>query len=289
MAMTRAVQAAGGVVWRATAGVLEVALVYRPRYHDWTLPKGKVEAGEHPLGAAVREVREEIGSTVVVTHRIGTVRYTVEENLKRVTYWSMQHRDGGFAPNSEVTRVEWLTVGDAVRRLTYDLDRVVLTDFATTPEPDSVIVLVRHAKAGKRSEWSGKDALRPLDSNGIRQAEQLSWLLAQFGPERVLSGEPLRCRQTVEPLAKALGLTVEVEPAFSDENFVRHPEKTQTALLALAKPGSVSVVCSQGVTIPSIIDRLGPGIRLSDTRKGAWWVLSLLDGEVIATDHYDAP
>jgi 8-oxo-(d)GTP phosphatase len=289
MAASRAVQAAGGVVWRANDGVLEIALVYRPRYHDWTLPKGKVEAGEHPLGAAVREVHEEIGSSVVVTQRIATVRYTVEERLKRVTYWSMRHRGGDFEPNSEVTRVEWLTVGDAVRRLTYDLDRVVLTDFATTPEPDAVLVLVRHAKAGRRSEWSGKDALRPLDANGVRQAKELAWLLAQFGPERILSGEPVRCQQTVEPLAESLDLVVEIEPAFSDENFLRSPHKTETALLALGKPGSVSVVCSQGVTIPSVVDRLGPGIRLSDTRKGAWWVLSLLDGEVIAADHYDAP
>ena len=289
MAVTRAVQAAGGVVWRTNGTVLEVALVHRPRYDDWTLPKGKVRPGEHPLGAAVREVHEEIGSNVVVTQRIGTVRYTVEESLKRVTYWSMRHRDGTFKPNNEVGYLEWLTVGDAVRRLTYDLDRVVLTDFATTPEPDAIIVLVRHAKAGKRSEWAGKDDLRPLDANGIRQAEGLAWLLAQFGPDRILSGEPVRCQQTVEPLAERLGITVEIEPAFSDENYIRHPGRTQTALLALAKPGSVSIVCSQGTTIPGIVDTLGPGIRLSDTRKGAWWVLSLLDGEVIAADHYDAP
>jgi 8-oxo-dGTP diphosphatase len=289
MGVTKAVQAAGGVVWRSNGTVLEVALVHRPRYGDWTLPKGKVRPGEHLLGAAVREVHEEIGSNVVVTSRIGTVRYTVEESLKRVTYWSMRHHHGQFEPNGEVSDIEWLTVGDAVRRLTYDLDRVVLTDFATTPEPDAVIVLVRHAKAGKRSEWAGDDDLRPLDPNGIRQADELAWLLAQFGPDSVLSAEPVRCQQTVEPLAAKLGLTVEVDAAFSDDTFIRTPADTQTALLALAKPGSVSVVCSQGVTIPSIVDRLGPGIRLSDTRKGAWWVLSLLDGEVIAADHYDAP
>ena len=277
-------------MWRATpTGRIEVALIYRPRYHDWTLPKGKVEPGEYPLGAAVREVQEEIGSNVVVSYRIGTVRYVVDESLKRVTYWSMQHRAGGFEPNHEVSRIEWLTVGDAAGRLTYDLDRTVLTDFASTPEPDSVIVLVRHAKAGKRSEWAGRDEDRPLDANGIVQAEQLAWLLAQFGPSQIYSGEPVRCVQTVEPLAAALDLSVTVEPAFSDENFVRKPGRTETALLALAKPGTVSVVCSQGVAIPSLIDRLGPGIRLSETRKGAFWVLSLLDGEVIAADHYDAP
>jgi 8-oxo-dGTP diphosphatase len=95
--------------------------------------------------------------------------------------------------------------------------------------------------------------------------------------------------QTVEPLAAALDLRVRVEPAFADETFDAAPDETVNALLALAKPGKVSVVCSQGLTIPSLIDRLGPGIRSSDTKKGAWWVLSLVDGEVVAADYYDAP
>ena len=80
-----------------------------------------------------------------------------------------------------------------------------------------------------------------------------------------------------------------VEPAFADESYEDGPDGTQNALLALAKPGQVSVVCSQGLTIPSLIDRLGPGVRSSDTRKGAWWALTVVDGEVVAADHYEAP
>jgi 8-oxo-dGTP diphosphatase len=94
---------------------------------------------------------------------------------------------------------------------------------------------------------------------------------------------------TVQPLAAALDLEVRIEAAFNDEAYADSPWATQTALLALAKPGKISVVCSQGDAIPGLIDRLGPGISSSETRKGAWWVLTLVDGDVVSADHYDAP
>ena len=283
------VEAGGGIVCRYNSNVIEVAVVHRPRYDDWSLPKGKLEVGETPLAAAVREVREEIGADVVVSRRVGTVRYSIGATPKRVTYWAMRYRDGEFRPNPEVSSVEWLPFGQAVQRLTYDVDRAVLTDFASMPEPDAVIVLVRHAKAGKRATWNGPDDLRPLDPNGIRQAKRLRTLLTLFGPDRIYAAVPLRCVQTVEPLAEALDLTIEVDAAFSDDTYVRSPATTQTALLSVAKPGTCSVVCSQGLAIPELVDQLGPGIRNSDTKKGAFWVLCLVDGEVIAVDRYDAP
>jgi 8-oxo-dGTP pyrophosphatase MutT (NUDIX family)/phosphohistidine phosphatase SixA len=287
---TAGIAAAGGLVWRSRSdGVLELAVVHRPRYDDWSLPKGKLEPGETALAAAVREVREEIGADIVVSRRVGTVRYTIGDMLKQVTYWSMRYRGGVFAANDEVSTVEWLSLGHAVRRLTYDVDRAVVTDFASMPEPDAVVVLVRHAKAGKRSAWEGPDDLRPLDPNGIRQAARLRKSLSCFLPERIYSAVPLRCVQTVEPLAESLGLVIEVQDAFSDRIYVRSPETTQNALLAVAKPGTTSVVCSQGVAIPELVEQMGPGMQVSDTKKAACWVLSFLDGEVIAADHYDAP
>ena len=289
MSAPATVEAAGGIVCRTVDGVLQVAVVHRPRYDDWSLPKGKIEIGETALLAAVREVREEIGAEITVSRRVGTVQYAIGDTPKRVTYWAMQYRGGQFEPNTEVSDVEWLTVGQAVARLTYDLDRMVLADFAAMPEADAVIVLVRHAKAGKRTQWVGDDDLRPLDPNGIRQARRLRTLLSVFGPDRIYSAVPVRCVQTVQPLADALDLAVEIDAAFSDETYVRSPATTQTALLSVAKPGTCSVVCSQGVTIPEIVEQLGPNVRDTDTKKAAFWVLSLVDGDVIAADHYDAP
>lgn len=285
----KAIVAAGGVVWRLRDGVPEVLVIHRPRYDDWSLPKGKPLPGEPELAAAVREVGEEVGAEVAVQKRVATVKYLVDDTRKKVTYWAMRYRGGEFVANDEVDAVEWLRIAAAHQRLSYDVDRGVLRDFAGSPVADSVIVLVRHAKAGRRSDWPGDDRLRPLDESGRRQAEILSTLLSLFAPTGIYAADLTRCVQTVEPLAFATNLQVRLEPAFADDNYADGPDGTVTALLALAKPGKVSVVCSQGDAIPALVDQLGPGVRSSDTRKGAFWVLTIVDGDVVAADHYDAP
>ncbi|MDT4940495.1 MAG: 8-oxo-(d)GTP phosphatase, partial [Pseudonocardiales bacterium] len=100
-----AVRAAGGVVWRLRNGKVEVAVIHRPRYEDWSFPKGKLDEGETELIAATREVSEELGSRVAVSRRIGDVRYEVPDGTKSVTYWVMQHVDGSFEPSDEVDDV----------------------------------------------------------------------------------------------------------------------------------------------------------------------------------------
>jgi 8-oxo-dGTP diphosphatase len=285
----KTIPAAGGVVWRRHLGVLEVLLVHRPKYDDWTLPKGKLLPDEPSVIAAAREVAEETGAQVAVQQRIGTVTYDVDDYRKRVTYWSMRYRRGEFEPTDEVDEIAWLPLKLASRTLSYQVDRSVLSDFAAMPTAESTIVLLRHAKAGKRSEWKGDDRLRPLDAAGEQQALRLVTLLAVFAPTRIYAADRTRCVQTVEPLAAALDMRVHVEPAFTDEAYEDGPGGTQTTLLALAKPGTVTVVCSQGITIPALLDRLGSGGRSSETRKGAWWLLTIVDGDVVAADPYEAP
>jgi 8-oxo-dGTP diphosphatase len=275
------------VVWRVTKGKVEVALVHRPRYEDWSLPKGKVDDGESELAAAVREVGEELGCRVAVSRRITRITYDVGVTRKRVAYWVMRYLDGEFVPSDEVDAVEWMTPNLASARMTYDVERRVMTDFAAVPIPESVIVLVRHAKAGKRSEWHGEDAKRPLDPVGCAQAERLRDFLRYFAPDRVISAPPVRCVQTVQPLAEALGLDLVIDPVFSDDEYASAPGAAELALLALAKPNQVTVVCSQGTTIPGLVDRIARGIRPSDTRKGAAWVLSVVDGTVVSADYYE--
>lgn len=284
------VSAAGGVVWRPGERTKpEVALIHRPRYDDWTLPKGKLHAGESPLAGAVREVGEEIGAAVAVSRRLARVRYPFGAGRKEVSYWVMRYLGGAFTAGDEVDDVVWLTPGKARKQVTYEVDRTVLADFAAAPVPDSVVVLVRHAKAGKRSDWSGDDYERPLEEAGEWQASQLVEFLSSFRPDRICSARPLRCRQTVQPLAQELELPVRITAEFDDREYLRSPDAALTALHALAKPGRVSVVCSQGETIPALIDAVAPMNRSSETRKGAAWVLSLVDGDVVAADHYDAP
>jgi 8-oxo-dGTP diphosphatase len=284
---TPSVRAAGGVVYRLRNGKFEVAVVHRPRYDDWSFPKGKLAEGETELCAAVREVGEELGVTVAVSRRLGDVRYEVPLGLKSVDYWVMRRVDGRFEPTDEVDAAEWLRPKAARELLSYDFDRRVLADFTAIPVPDSVVLLVRHARAGKRNEWRGTDRKRPLDVVGEGQAARLAKVLALFRPDRIVSADLVRCIDTVRPLADHLGVTVRVDPVFGDAEFADSPNATEDALLALAKPGKVTVVCSQGMTIPGLVDRLGRGVHDSDTRKGTFWALSVVDGNVVSTDYYD--
>jgi 8-oxo-(d)GTP phosphatase len=266
---------------------VEVALVHRPRYDDWSLPKGKLEDDETELAGAVREVGEELGAQVAVSRRIGQVTYALAAGRKTVTYWVMRHLDGEFVPDDEVDEVEWLRPKLARDKLSYDVDRRVMADFAAVPIPDSVVLLVRHAKAGKRGDWPGDDDDRPLDAAGRAQAARLADLLSVFAPDRVVSADLVRCVDTVRPLAERLELDVQIDPVFADRSYAASPAASEDALMSLAKPGRVTVVCSQGTTIPGLVDRLGRRLRSTDTKKGAVWALSVVDGNVVSTDYYD--
>jgi 8-oxo-dGTP diphosphatase len=130
------VRAAGGVVWRVDDGITAVALVHRPKYGDWTFPKGKVEAGETDEHAAHREVVEETGFECVLGRELPEVRYLDhKDRSKLVRYWEMTVADGEFTPNAEVDLLEWLPLDAAADRLTYDHDRGVLDAFVQFARP----------------------------------------------------------------------------------------------------------------------------------------------------------
>lgn len=119
---------------RAAGAVLvdgeRVALVHRPRYDDWTLPKGKHQPGEDDIAAALREVLEETGFQGRIERDLGVVRYTVEKHgavlPKVVRYYVMRVEAGAFAPNDEVDELRWMTPEQAAQLLTYERDREVL-------------------------------------------------------------------------------------------------------------------------------------------------------------------
>jgi 8-oxo-dGTP pyrophosphatase MutT (NUDIX family) len=123
------VLAAGGVVFRrAPNGDIEVAIIHRPRYDDWTLPKGKLESGETLEDAAVREVAEETGIAVERGDEITRIRYRDRHGRpKEVTYYLMTPTGGTFAPNDEVDELRWLSVPDALTLLSNESDRDVVT------------------------------------------------------------------------------------------------------------------------------------------------------------------
>jgi len=282
--------AAGGVLWRQDGMDLLVALVHRPRYDDWTLPKGKPAPDEPLLLTAVREVAEETGATVALGRRLASVEYPIGgDAYKRVTHWSMRHLAGEHEPSEEVDRIDWLTVAEATQRLTYPIDRAVLADFARLPARTSTVLLLRHARAGKRTEFQGDDRLRPLDKIGRRQARELVDPLATFRPARILSADRVRCEQTVAPVADRLGLPVHPASEFADEAYVADPARTVESLYRLAEQPGCTLICSQGTTIPGLLADLRVPSEHRNARKGSLWVLSLAGRRAVAGDYYPHP
>jgi 8-oxo-dGTP diphosphatase len=288
-----AVLAAGGVLWRDGESALETAVVHRPKYDDWSLPKGKPVPGEHLIETAVREVLEETGFTAVVGRRSTTTRYRVPEGPKCVDYWLMRVTGGEFTPNAEVDEVRWLPLTEATALVTHEHDRAVLADLARTDVPRSpTLLLVRHARAGDRTEWDGPDELRPLDDTGRTQARRLAEVLPLFGPTAILTAERTRCRQTVEPLAERLGTDVQSLPELGEEEFAADPEAGLAALdRLLDQESGVAVVCSQGGAIPSALMAVGvrpegvAGRLWPPSAKGSTWALGGRPG-ALAADYY---
>jgi 8-oxo-dGTP diphosphatase len=123
------VHAAGGVVWRRRHRADEVLLVHRPRYDDWSLPKGKLDPGETPIDAARREVREETGFDVELGDELAATRYRDSKGRRKtVRYWEMQVVGGEFVANHETDEIRWMTVDDARATLTYAHDVAVVDE-----------------------------------------------------------------------------------------------------------------------------------------------------------------
>jgi 8-oxo-dGTP pyrophosphatase MutT (NUDIX family) len=121
--------AAGGIVWDKQGDDRRVAVVHRPRYDDWSLPKGKIDPGEEIGETARREVHEELGIDVDFGAFAGTTHYPLASGkTKIVLYWHMVKRAGEskFQPNREIDAIEWLPAKDAIKKLTHDVEKELL-------------------------------------------------------------------------------------------------------------------------------------------------------------------
>lgn len=286
----RVIQAAGAVIWRQGAAGLEVALAHRPRYDDWSHPKGKRQPGEHLLRTAIREVSEETGFDVVLGRPLPPSVYEVGGGTKHVSFWAARcAQPTAFVPNDEVDDLAWLPVAAARERLSYERDIALLDQVLARPVQTAPLILLRHAEAGSKPESgadraAAADLARPLDARGAADAETLARVLASYGRCQVISSAAERCLATVRPYAQAVRMQVQAEPALTvvpgpisaaalvaaatarDGSVVRDihgaaarpgetPAAGQAATLAaeLAASGEPTLVCAHRENLPAII------------------------------------
>ncbi|MFF5247307.1 NUDIX domain-containing protein [Streptosporangium sp. NPDC000095] len=280
------IHAAGAVIWRGSPDAPEVALVHRPKYDDWSFPKGKLKRGEHPVAGALREVAEETGLTVEFGRSLPSSHYLKGGRPKRVDYWlARMVSEGRRTDTHEVDGVAWLPVEEAARRLSYEWDAGLLRALGEAPLATTPLVLVRHALAGNRQDWKGDDDDRPLDGRGRGQSEVLASVLGAFRPAELVSSPSRRCVQTLEPYAERAGLPIRLESVLSENGYdCRASLRLATEAMASNRPVAL---CSHGKVLPELIAGLDE--RAGDTRlaKGAFMVLHHAGGDVVAVDAYD--
>jgi 8-oxo-dGTP pyrophosphatase MutT (NUDIX family) len=287
--VTRAtVLAAGGVLWRADPEQPEVALVHRPEYDDWSLPKGKAKPGEHLLVTALRETLEETGFCGRIGPYLTTVRYRVVSGgrpaTKQVTYWSMRCGPGDFVANREVDALRWLPLPVARREVTSGSDRAVLSAFARVSRDTGPLILLRHVSSG----GAGKS----LDRSGRDRAAKLVPVLEGLGVTELLSADLPGCAETLGPFAAATGLDVRRDGSLTLDGFAGHEGSVADRVRRSASGSPGMVVCGSQSVISGLLTALGRGAPVrpphdTSVRKGGWWLLHHRQGAVTAYERHE--
>jgi 8-oxo-(d)GTP phosphatase len=297
--VSEAIHAAGAVLWRPASGPpdgADVLLVHRPKYDDWSLPKGKRERGEHVLLTAVREVAEETSVRPVLGPRLPTIRYLVRGRSKQVDYWSATAGGAEAAPSHEIDAVAWHPLTHVVEALSYSRDAGVIASLE--PRATVPLILVRHASAGDKKDWPGKDLMRPLDAEGTADALLLAGLLACFAPRaRVLSSPAVRCVDSMRPYAQAFDGSVETEAALtvsrSSADRANRADSLQPLFRDLVAARQPAVLCLHRENLPAALaaacSALGgrPAKPNPSLAKGAFLVLHVAAGRLAAVECYE--
>jgi 8-oxo-dGTP diphosphatase len=261
--LTAPIPAAGTVPWRRRRGQLEVALVHRPKYDDWSWAKGKLDPGEEWPVAAVRETHEETGLAVGLGRPLPGSEYTVldgtgQPDTKEVRYWAAEATKPAGPLENEIDEVRWLDVIAASDRLDYARDRDQLRALVRADNAGTLttwpLALVRHAPAVGRGSWADDDRKRPLDEAGReRAAGAIAPLLAAYGIKRLVSSPSLRCTDTLRPYAALLGAPLRTKDGLSEEGYAADPARAAHHLGRLVERGTPAVVCSHGPVLPDLL------------------------------------
>ena len=293
--MSATILAAGAVLWRKSEKKkIEVLIIHRPKYDDWTFPKGKAEIGEPLIACAYREVLEETNIETAFGPYLGEVEYLTNDGKKKVSFWSAKVvKEKEFKPNAEVDQLKWVEVTKVKELLTLDTDRKILEQFLRIEPDTKPLVLLRHAKAVTRDEWQGEDDDRPLDSYGQNQAKRLLAMYQVFNLEQIHSSDAVRCYDTVVAIAKGLNIKLEVTGKLSESTFKKDKEKAFDYAKDLMKLNESVLLCSHNPILPKMLNKLTKKSEV-DADEGKLlpadgWVIHRIGKEVIQIDRIDSP
>lgn len=256
------VLAAGALVWREREGTMQVLLVHRPRYDDWSIPKGKLDAGETFPAAAVREVAEETGYRVRLHRPLPAAVYLLSDGRTKVVhYWvaTVRSRVGPGPENpKEIDEVAWVDLTEAERRLTRQSDHLQLDALRRQIETDTLrtepIIIQRHAAALSRSKWRKGEGTRPLSSKGKRQAKALPPLIGAYAPASIVTSPWKRCEATVEPFARQGGMDVTTKDSLTEDAHAKRPSRAAAVLERVLDEARPTVVCTHRPVLPTVIE-----------------------------------
>ena len=293
--MSSPILAAGAVLWRKSEKKkIEVLIIHRPKYDDWTFPKGKAEVGEPLIACAYREVLEETNIETAFGPYLGEVEYLTNDGKKKVSFWSAKVvKEKDFKPNTEVDQLKWVEVTKVKELLTLDTDRKILEQFLQIEPDTKPLILLRHAKAVTRDEWQGEDDDRPLDSYGQNQAKRLLAMYQVFNLEQIHSSDAVRCYDTVVAIAKGLNIKLEVTGKLSESTFKKDKEKAFDYAKDLIKLNESVLLCSHNPILPKMLNKLTKKSEV-DADEGKLlpadgWVIHRIGKEVIQIDRIDSP
>lgn len=292
--------AAGCVIWRRGNNKdIEVAIVHRPRYDDWSFPKGKVDGIESLIACAKRESNEETGLDLKMGQYIGEVSYQSVDGLKIVHYWLAEAKDdsGDFFPNTEVDKLEWVEISKVHKKLTRDSDKAILKkakklEFETVP-----LILLRHAKALAREEWQGDDEDRPLDILGQDQARRMLSIYQVYDLVEIHTSDAVRCYDTVIQMARSLNIEPVISTHLSEYTFKKNKEKAKNYVKELAQRVSnekiPTLLCSHNPVLPAMLDKLISKSKVKDPdnrlKPGQAWVLHLGKKRLVSIETLESP
>ena len=293
--MSEAISAAGAVVWRKHKdNFTEVAIIHRPKYDDWSFPKGKIEVGESLIACAHREVLEETNLQTEFGPHLGQVEYFTPDGLKKVTYWSAKVIvEKPFRTNTEVDQLKWIPITKVIEVLTNETDKEIFDKFVKVKFNSKPFILLRHAKAITRDEWQGEDDDRPLSSSGQNQAMRLLSTYQVFNIDQIHSSDAVRCYDTVKSMAKGLDIKLEVSSKLSENTYKKDKEKAFDYVSELIKEDKRILICSHNPILPKMLNKLTKKSEIeADEDKlspADGWVIHRSGKEIIQIDRLDAP